>query len=977
MTTMSGPGDNSHLADELSPDPRVVEWAAEIADRIQAGEPVDLEGLARAHPERAALLRRLLPAIEMMAALGADPAEAGAGGGRRAGRDPGGGQEVLGDFQLVRELGRGGMGVVYEARQLSLGGRRVAVKILPAAAALDPRQMKRFQVEAQAAACLDHGHIVPVYAVGQERGVPYYVMRLIEGRSLAEIIRELRRLEGRDAASEATVDEAGPDAMATTLAQDLASGRLAPGVDDPGGADRAPGGPLRPARAEPTPGSAAAPSAAEGSSTRDRAYFRTAARLGAQAAEALDYAHREGVLHRDIKPANLLVDPRGHLWVADFGLARLRGPSELTRTGDLVGTLRYMSPEQALGGRTPVDHRADVYSLGVTIYEMLTLRPAFSGDDRSRLLRRIAEEEPRPPRRLDRRIPRDLETVVLKAMAKETARRYQSAGELAADLGRFLDGLPVLARRAPIWRRAVAWVRTHRKTTALVAAGVAAVILITSVRGFLQRKEAEFWARRIESARVAELAEIVPHLDLTDPAVADRVDRLYGVGDPDRKLAAALVLAPTRAECRDHALGRFLEADPGLLGTLIPLLQEQIPGPFVARLEAEVRAEPGGGLPPDEAEVRDRRRANAACASSRSGATSRARDDPAWSLLRSAPDPQARSFLIATLGPAGIGPDRLLAHLDDPSTSDSARAALIQSLGDVLEASWSPELRTGAVRRLLGLYRDDPDAGVHGSAKWLLLRWGLRAELRRIDGELAKAPRDDPRFRWRISREGLTLVTVNVPTLEHIIEVSDSEITVEMFLRSRPEFPFHHPTSPDDTCPINGTSYYDAAAFCNWLSGCEGFRPEEACYRRVEGDPAAYRPETDNRARPGFRLPTGREFEVICSAGTKPRRYSGDSDALFDRYAWTLTTSEGRAHPVAGKRPNDLGLFDTLGNILEWCEAAPRRGRADTISGDLRGGWFGWSPPSEVDRSSVVPDVLPDTSKPTIGFRVVRTKAVH
>jgi hypothetical protein len=638
-----------------------------------------------------------------------------------------------------------------------------------------------------------------------------------------------------------------------------------------------------------------------------------------------------------------------------------------------------MSPEQALGGRAPVDHRADVYSLGVTLYQMLTLRPAFDGDDRSRLLRRIAEEEPRPPRRLDRRIPRDLETVVLKAMAKDPARRYQSAGELAADLGRFLEGVPVLARRSPIWRRAVAWVRTHRKTTALVAAGVAAVILIASVRGLLQRKEAEFWARRLESAKVAELAEIIPHLDLSDPAVADRLDRLYAVGDADQKLAAALVLTPTRAECRDYVLGRFLEADPRLLGTLTPLLQERIPGPFVARLEAEVRAEPAAGLHPGEAEARDRRRANAACALIALGSDiTRERDGPAWSLLQAAPDPQARSFLIATLGPAGVGPDRLVARLDDPRMDNTSRGAVIQSLGDVPEASWPPDLRTGAVRRLLGLYRDDPDVGVHGSAKWLLLRWGLGAELRRIDGELAKAPRDDPRFRWRISRERLTLVTVNDPTLEHIIEVSDSEITVEMFLRSRPEFPFHHPTSPDDTCPINGTSYYDAAAFCNWLSGHEGFRPEEACYRQLAGgDKPTYRPETSHRDRPGFRLPTDREFEAICSAGTKPRRYFGDSDALFDRYAWTLTTSEGRAHPVAEKRPNDLGLFDTLGNILEWCEAAPRRGRADTISGDLRGGWFGWSPPSEVDRSSVVPDVLPDTSKPTIGFRVVRTKAVH
>jgi hypothetical protein len=124
-------------------------------------------------------------------------------------------------------------------------------------------------------------------------------------------------------------------------------------------------------------------------------------------------------------------------------------------------------------------------------------------------------------------------------------------------------------------------------------------------------------------------------------------------------------------------------------------------------------------------------------------------------------------------------------------------------------------------------------------------------------------------------------------------------------------------------------------------------------------------------------LPSDREFWAICSAGTKPRRYFGDCDALFDRYAWTVRTSDGRAHPVAGKRPNDVGLFDTLGNIQEWCLGPIPLGPTGRISGDLRGGWFGWNPPGEVDRSSVVPDVLLDTTRPTIGFRIVRTKTVR
>src|SRR5205085_5778169 len=166
---------------------------------------------------------------------------------------------------------------------------------------------------------------------------------------------------------------------------------------------------------------------------------RRLAEWGVQAAEALDHAHQAGIVHRDVKPANLMLDERGNLWVTDFGLAHVQhSEASLTRTGDLVGTLRYMSPEQALAKRVVIDHRTDVYSLGVTLYELLTLHPALDGRDRQELLRQIAFEEPPPPRRHNPAVPRELETVVLKAMAKEPADRYASAQELADDLRRFL-----------------------------------------------------------------------------------------------------------------------------------------------------------------------------------------------------------------------------------------------------------------------------------------------------------------------------------------------------------------------------------------------------------------------------------------------------------------------------------------------------------------------------------------------------------
>ena len=172
-------------------------------------------------------------------------------------------------------------------------------------------------------------------------------------------------------------------------------------------------------------------------------YFRRAAHLGAEAATALDHAHQLGVVHRDVKPANVLLDRQGNLWITDFGVALLQSNGGLTMTGELVGTLRYMSPEQAGAQRGLVDHRTDVYSLGMTLYELLTLSPAFEGADPRRLLEQIASEEPRPLRSVDRDIPVELEIIVLKAIAKNPAERYSTAQELADDLQRFLADQPI------------------------------------------------------------------------------------------------------------------------------------------------------------------------------------------------------------------------------------------------------------------------------------------------------------------------------------------------------------------------------------------------------------------------------------------------------------------------------------------------------------------------------------------------------
>jgi eukaryotic-like serine/threonine-protein kinase len=418
----------------------LAERAAELSDRLRRGEAVELDDCEGEE------LRDLLPTIRMMAGWSMQsPATTD--------------YPRLGDFRIVRELGRGGMGIVYEAVQMSLG-RRVALKVLHTAAALDPRRLRRFQVEAQAAASLLHPHIVPVFATGSENGTAYYAMQYIDCRDLARIINDLRRDRSTDGTS-------------------VESCKLAPRTPlfDP-----------------------------------SSSFERDVARLARQAAMALEHAHANDVLHRDVKPSNLLIDERGHLWITDFGLARIKGSLELTQTGDVLGTPQYMSPEQALGHRTPLDGRTDVYSLGATLYEILTLTTPFHGDDRIELLRQIAQAEPIPPRKINPRVPVELETIVLKAMAKAPADRYATAADLADDLGRFLDDRPIRARRPSLLNRASKWTRRHRRLVA--AAGATSLVLAFALASAVFQYTV--WLRRHGAALENEVARANRNADLAN-----------------------------------------------------------------------------------------------------------------------------------------------------------------------------------------------------------------------------------------------------------------------------------------------------------------------------------------------------------------------------------------------------------------------------------------------------------------------------
>ncbi len=441
--------------DTLAPLARLVE---EVTQRLESGESVDIEQYAISHPAQLPLLRKLMPAIEAMVLAGQSPlGSALADGVDDYGGDYGGDDENaadsllgrLGDFRLIGEIGRGGMGVVYEAEQLSLH-RRVALKILPFAAVLDKQHLQRFRNEAMVTATLEHPHIVSVYSVGVDRGVHYYAMQLIEGQSLAEVIADLRlaRDIGPFDAEERLNSQSSANHKAET--ERIAQARIS-----------------------------------TVQSNRPAQHYRWTAELGIQAAHALAYAHQHGVLHRDIKPGNLLLDRQGDLLITDFGLARIETAPEMTLTGDLLGTLRYMSPEQALGKRAEVGEWSDIYSLGATLYELATLWPLFEGVDRQTLLYAIGEREPAKPRSVDPEIPRDLETILIKATSKEIGQRFASAEELADDLQRFCDNQPIRARRPSVVDHLGKWSRRHQPLVATLMVALLLISLVLSVSTLL------------------------------------------------------------------------------------------------------------------------------------------------------------------------------------------------------------------------------------------------------------------------------------------------------------------------------------------------------------------------------------------------------------------------------------------------------------------------------------------------------------
>ena len=487
----------TQAADDRTRDQRDLAHVIELLNvKLERGQVIDIESIVNEHPQHAAQLQDLMPAMVALMDLSTPT---GRNNGRVSPSVSDGACELrrLGDFRIGREIGRGGMGVVYEAEQVSLG-RKVALKVLPFAAVLDKKCLQRFQTEARVAATLDHPNIVSIFSVGCENAVYFYSMQLIEGQSLAEAIAQLKldREDGKNGVSLSKGQQDLPDAQTSPLA--MLSTRTSNG---------------------------------------NRAIYRTVARLGIHVAEALHYAHDLGIVHRDIKPSNLLLDADGKIWVADFGLAMIQEDADLTRTGDLVGTLRYMSPEAASGNRAVVNHLTDVYSLGATLYELLALQPAHQANTHHELLQQITVDEPTPLRRINGAIPVELETIVQKAMSKDLHLRYASAQELADDLRAHLDNRPIKAKPLTVSETIGKWTRRNPTITwaAFITLSLITITLSVSIF-FISREWKISELRRVRAVMAEREAKKARDESTTRANELARRNYLLHIANADRAL---------------------------------------------------------------------------------------------------------------------------------------------------------------------------------------------------------------------------------------------------------------------------------------------------------------------------------------------------------------------------------------------------------------------------------------------------------
>jgi eukaryotic-like serine/threonine-protein kinase len=553
--------------------------AEEFVSRFRRGEHPSLTEYIQRFPELADEIRELFPTLVLMeqARPLENPKIPQAASLDSFDKPP----ERFNEYRIVREIGRGGMGIVYEAVQESLG-RQVALKVLPQHAVSNDSQTQRFKREAQAAARLNHPNIVPVFGVGEQNGTLFYAMQLIRGLGLDQVATEVKRLRDLRQPIRTSPKEHDTHPLPATAESSHSSVKdlaqvLVTGVEtnDVGQGQASNGG-----------GHFGHPNSDSGSSKMmlknksgpndSQTYWKSIAKIGEQVALALQYAADEGVLHRDIKPANLLLDLQGKVWVTDFGLATDLSKDCMTETGDIIGTIRYMAPERLRGVSSPL---VDVYSLGATLYELVTLEPLFGQLPREQILQAVSTVVPKRPRAVDSDIPQDLETIILKALAKEPRERYENAKSLADDLRCFLENKPIRARRTQpvdlIWK----WCRRNPAVASLLTISTTLLIMLSIglwISNLIRRERDE----AIHQRELAELAQNTSNQLLVRTSLAEKEARIrehlakavamqqsgregqrFGSLDEIRQAALLQPSAELNRELVDNAIATFALTD--------------------------------------------------------------------------------------------------------------------------------------------------------------------------------------------------------------------------------------------------------------------------------------------------------------------------------------------------------------------------------------------------------------------------------
>lgn len=836
----------------------------------------------------------------------------------------------VGEYTVLREVGRGGMGVVYQARHRSLG-RLVALKMILAGEFASESQRQRFRREAELAARVQHPNIVQIYEVGVLDGRPFLALEYVEGGTLDD--RQRQR-------------------------------------------------PLS---------------------------FHVSAALVETLARAVHHAHLKGVIHRDLKPANILLQesagplsggeggvpgsPNGTYLIpkiADFGLARSSERADgLTQTGMVMGTPSYISPEQARGERQ-LGRGADIYALGAILYDLLAGRPPFLAETPIQTVHQVLDQEPARPSTWLASVPTDLETICLKCLQKDPAKRYGTAEDLANDLRAWQQGERIVARPMSSWERAAKWCRRRPAFAALlfaVGALAAAVTVISTVAAIRLRQERNAVVAESEHARRSEQQRRITLVDSLLNAAPASVPYMLETLTPSADLAVPL-LRQRFEEAPDESNTR-LRAAVGLTVLGEPrteFLLDSVPNAHAAEsgnLALALRRSRGPGIAED---LLNR---------ARKGADARARAryaillldlaDPRGvrPLLAFSPDPNLRSVLIDEFQSWHGDLAALPALLRDCDDAD-CRAGLVTAVGRVDPAMLSSETRLALTDVFCELYMKAPDAGTHSASAWALRQWGQPLPA------LERSEHPSPESQWFVNRSGVTMVglrsggfVLQAPTavlLTRPFFMSDREVSLALFRQfiddpnyAVEEKPAQWAGPVQDVCrevecPVNNILRPEPLLFCNWLSDREGRR---RCYRFAEPDK---RWVCDFEAD-GYRLPTEGEWDYAHRAGATTTFFFGDDPRWLASYAHTSSLWTA---PGGSKLPNRWGLFDMVGNVWELCWDAfgalpptllvdptgPPEGRLPWVG---RGGAFD---SGSFDTRSVY-RVPSSTPGPSLGFRVV------